>query len=78
MLERVIITTDRGILTKGSAMLRNSDHVEGGPGDPRTGREWWGYFKGWPLRVLLGLLAFFLFAVVMTLIQQATDFKMPF
>ncbi|KAB8186859.1 hypothetical protein FH608_046050 [Nonomuraea phyllanthi] len=51
-------------------MLRNSDHMAGGPGDPKTGREWWSYFKGWPLRVVLSVLAFFLFALVVTVLDQ--------
>lgn len=51
-------------------MLRNADRMEGGPGDPRSGREWWAYFKGWPLRVVLTLIAFFLVAIVITLLDQ--------
>ncbi|MFB4280853.1 hypothetical protein ACBJ59_36575 [Nonomuraea sp. MTCD27] len=42
------------------------------PDDPVIyGRiTFWDWFKGWPLRVVLALLAFFLFALVITLLDQ--------
>jgi hypothetical protein len=33
-------------------------------------RTFWGWFKGWPLRVVISLAAFFLFAVIVTVLDQ--------
>lgn len=42
------------------------------PDDPATYRRrtFWDWFKGWPLRVVLSLLAFFVFAVIVTVVHQ--------
>lgn len=54
-------------------MFRNVDRMEGGPGDPKTVREWWGHFKGWPARVLILIVALFLLSVMYTVITQAIN-----
>lgn len=41
-------------------------------------RTFWGWFKGWPLRVVISLAVFYLFAVIVTVIHQQTGFKLPF
>jgi hypothetical protein len=52
-------------------MFRNVDRMEGGPGDPRTPREWWRNFKGWPARFLLVVGSVFVVAVVYTIVSEA-------
>lgn len=52
-------------------MFRNTDHVKGGPGDPKDIREWWRHFKGWPARSLLVIASVFAASVLFTLIYEA-------
>ncbi|MBG0828560.1 hypothetical protein HS041_12350 [Planomonospora sp. ID67723] len=52
-------------------MLRNADNREGGPGDPKTVREWWTHFKGWPAKILILCVAVILLAGLYTVLTQA-------
>ncbi|MEV4246959.1 hypothetical protein AB0J63_26545 [Streptosporangium canum] len=52
-------------------MFRNVDRMEGGPGDPKNGAEWWRWFKGWPAKVLVLIACMFAAAAFYTLVTQA-------